>query len=128
MLTREVPVNSVERRTVPMRIRIGKWSGLWCGALAALLDQQVVSQSIYTKCPPQSTQFTLLVGALCLAIGLFGAIFSAATYLRLPSAATGSASARTDRFIAALSVLMACFAVVFILFASSAGWFLRCER
>jgi hypothetical protein len=111
-----------------MRIRIGKWSGLWCGALAALIDQQVVSQTIYTKCPVTTPQLALTVGLLCALLSLFGAIFSAITYRRLPSSEEGSASARTDRFIAALSILMACFALVFVIFASSAGLFLRCER
>ena len=128
MLQREIPVSSNERSTVPMRIRIGKWSGLWCGAVAAFVDQQVVAQTIYTKCPEGSTQFAFIVGAVCALISLFGAVFSAATYWNLPSSAEGSASARTDRFIAALSVLMACFALLFVIFASSASLFLRCER
>jgi hypothetical protein len=128
MFRREVPVTSAERRTVPMKVRVGKWSGLWCGALAALLDQQIVSQTMYTKCTEQSTQFTLLVGAVCVALGLFGAIFSASVYRELPRSAESSASARTDRFIAALSILMACFAVLFVIFGSSASFFLRCER
>jgi hypothetical protein len=128
MLQREIPVISTERRTIPMRTRIGKWSGLWCGAAAAFLDQQVVAQTIYTKCPEGSTQFALTVGMVCALISLFGAVFSAVTYRNLPSSEDGSASARTDRFIAALSILMACFALLFVIFASSAGLFLRCER
>jgi hypothetical protein len=128
MFRRQVPATSAERRTVPMKVRIGKWSGLWCGALAALLDQQIVSQTMYTKCTEQSTQFTLLVGAVCIGLGLFGAIFSASVYRSLPGRADASASARTDRFIAALSILMACFAVLFVIFGSSASFFLRCER
>jgi hypothetical protein len=128
MLTREVPVISTERRTIPMHIRIGKWSGLWCGAVAAFIDQQAVSQTIYTKCPVGTTQFTLIVGASCFFLALFGAIFSTLTYRQLPSSEESSASARTDRFIAGLSILMACFAILFVIFASSAGLFLRCER
>lgn len=128
MLKREVQIMSNERRTVPMRIRVGKWSGLWCGALAAFVDQQVVSQTIYTKCPEGSLQFALTVGVICALISAFGAVFSGFIYLKLPSSEEGSASARTDRFIAALSILMACFALLFIIFGSSAGWFLRCER
>jgi hypothetical protein len=128
MLKREVAVMSNERRTVPMRIRVGKWSGLWCGAFAAFVDQQVVSQTIYTKCPEGSMQFALTVGAVCALIAVFGAAFSGVTYRTLPRSDEGSASARTDRFIAALSILMACFALLFIIFASPAGLFLRCER
>ena len=127
MLRREVPVISRERSTIPMRIRIGKWSGLWCGVLAAFIDQQVVSQTVYTKCPPESTHLALTVGALCALLALFGAIFSATTYRNLPGREDASASARTDRFIAALSVLMGCFGFLYILFASPAGLFLRCE-
>jgi hypothetical protein len=127
MLQREVPVISTERRTIAMRVRIGKWSGLWCGVVAAFLDQQLVVQTIYTKCPPQSTQFALLVGALCIALSLAGGIVSAAVYRQLPSSEQGSASARTDRFIAAMSALMAFLAILFVIFASSAGLFLRCE-
>ena len=128
MLKREISVISNERRAIPMRTRIGKWSGLWCGAFAAFVDQQVVAQTIYTKCPEGSMQFALTVGVVCALIAAFGAAFSGATYRQLPSSDEGSASARTDRFIAALSILMACFALLFIIFASSAGLFLRCER
>ena len=128
MLQREVPVISTERRTIPMRTRIGKWSGLWCGAFAAFVDQQVVAQTIYTKCPEGSTQFALAVGVVCALIAVFGAVYSGATYRTLPSSEEGSARARTDRFIAMLSILMACFALLYIIFASPAGLFLRCER
>jgi len=128
MLKREVQVMSNERRTVPMRIRIGKWIGLWCGVAAAFIDQQLVSQSVYTKCTAESTQLVLTVGTFCALLTLLGTIFSAVTYKNLPSSEDGSASARTDRFIAALSVLMGVFALLYVIFASPAGLFLRCER
>jgi hypothetical protein len=49
-------------------------------------------------------------------------------YRALPAGEDASASRRTDRFIAAVSLLLACISTLAIVFGTTAGLILRCER
>ena len=119
---------SGERTTAPRLMRFAKWSGAWLGTLAWVIDQQVVSWSAYASCPPRSHALAVGVGAVCAVIALLGGWHSWSAYRALPAGESGSASRRTDRFIAAMSVLLACISLLAIVFGSTAGVILRCER
>ena len=117
---------TVERSTASRRSRFAKWSGAWLGTLAWVIDQQVVSMTAYASCPPKSQAFAVGVGAACVLLALFGGWQSWRVYRALSSA--NDTRSRTDRFIAALSVLLTCIALLTIIFGTTAGLILRCER
>ena len=119
---------TVERSTAGKWSRFAKWSGAWLGTLAWVADQQVVSWTAYAQCPPRSHAFAVGVGAACALIALLGGWQSWRAYSALPRGEDASASRRTDRFVAAMSVLLACIALLAIIFGTSAGVILRCER
>ena len=118
----------IKRQTFSARARFGKWAGFFSGTFAALADQQIISTSVFARCPVQSDVFVVSVGALCALIGLVGAAISLGVRQSLPKEATASAAMRADRFIATLSGAFALFCVLFIIFATPAGMILRCER
>ena len=117
-----------ERSTATRWSRFAKWSGAWLGAVAWFADQQLVSVVAYASCPPQSQAFAVGVGATCALLAIFGGWQSSRVYRALPAGDSASASWRTDRFIAALSLLLACISVLAIVFGTTAGVILRCER
>jgi hypothetical protein len=73
---------------------------------------------------------TLVValGVTCAVTAAAGGYFSLHALRQLPTASHASHSVKTDRFIATLSLLMACFSVLAIIFGTPAGLILRCER
>jgi hypothetical protein len=117
-----------ERTTAPRLARFAKWSGGWLGTLAWVIDQQVVSWSAYASCPPRSHALSVGVGVACAVVALLGGWHSGSVYRALPGGEGASASRRTDRFIAAMSVLLACISLLAIVFGTTAGVILRCER
>jgi hypothetical protein len=118
---------SAERRTRPLLDRFGKWSGAWLGVSAWFADQQIVSTTVFAKCPVHSHAFVIGVGAVCALIALIGGVHSWRVWQTLP-ASTADDQTRTDRFIAALSMLLAAISLLAIVFGSAAGVILRCER
>jgi hypothetical protein len=119
---------SNERSVAGRLMRFAKWSGAWLGMFAAAADQQVVSWTVYASCPPRTHALAIAVGAVCAAIALLGGCHSLRMYLALPPGEHAGATRRTDRFIAAVSVLLAVFALLYIIFGTTAGLILRCER
>jgi hypothetical protein len=119
---------SSERSATPRLDRFGKWSGAWLGTFAWIADQQVVSWTTYASCPPKSHALAVAVGAMCALIAVLGGWQSLSVYRALSPGETASVSRRTDRFIAAISILLACIAILAILFGTTAGVILRCER
>jgi hypothetical protein len=119
---------SAERSTHSPLQRFGKWSGAWLGTLAWFADQQIMSMTVYASCPPRTHALALGVGAVCALLALIGGLHSWGVYRSLPAGEDTSAGRRTDRFIAVLSVLLACIAILAIIFGTTAGVILRCER
>jgi hypothetical protein len=119
---------STERQAHSPLQRFGKWSGAWLGTAAWFADQQIVSWTVYASCPERAHALTVGIGAACAALALIGALHSARIYRSLPAREGASASRRTDRFIAAMSVLLACISILAIIFGTAAGLVLRCER
>jgi hypothetical protein len=119
---------SSERSATPRLARFGKWSGAWLGTLAWVADQQVVSWTAYASCPPKSHALAVAVGVGCALVALLGGWQSLGVYRELPAGESAGASRRTDRFIAAISILLACIAILAIIFGTTAGVILRCER
>lgn len=119
---------SNERQSFSRRLRFGKWAGFYAGTLAALAHQQIVTMTVYTRCPVNSDVLVLGIGAACAVVGAAGAIYSWLTRQALPHEDTASASLRADRFIATLAAIFAAFCVLFVVFATAAGVILRCER
>ena len=119
---------SSERTTAPRLARFAKWSGAWLGTLAWVVDQQVVSWTAYASCPPRSHALAVGVGVACAVVALLGGWHSASAYRALPAGEGASASRRTDRFIAAMSAMLACISLLAIVFGTTAGVILRCER
>jgi hypothetical protein len=116
-------------RTVASRLtRFAKWSGAWLGTLAWVADQQAVSWTAYASCPPRSDALAIGLGLACAMVALAGGWHSWTVYRAVPAGEEVSASRRTDRFIAALSILLACIALLAIFFGTTAGVILRCER
>ena len=118
----------IKRQTFSTRARFGKWAGFIFGTFSALADQQIISTSVFARCPVQSDVFVVSIGAICALIGLVGAAISLGVRQSLPKGATASTAMRADRFIATLSGAFALFCVLFIIFATPAGMILRCER
>ncbi|HKQ12819.1 MAG TPA: hypothetical protein VJT80_05260 [Steroidobacteraceae bacterium] len=108
--------------------RFGKWSGTWLGTIAWFADQQIMSMTVYANCPPRTHALAVGVGAACALLALIGGLHSWSVYRSLPAGEVASASRRTDRFIAALSLLLACISILAIIFGTTAGVILRCER
>jgi hypothetical protein len=121
-------IMSSERSSLPTTRSIGKWVGLFAGVAAWVADQQIVAATVYARCPPRSTLFVLVVGIACFSLAVGGGLISWWVRSGLPSAETASASARTDRFIATLSIFMAAISALAIVFGTTAGFLLRCER
>jgi len=119
---------SSERTVAPRLTRFAKWSGAWLGTLAWVIDQQVVSWTAYASCPPRIHALAVRVGVACAVVALLGGWHSFSVYRALPAGDEVSASRRTDRFIAVLSILLACIALLAIVFGTTAGVILRCER
>jgi hypothetical protein len=119
---------STERITAPRLTRFAKWSGAWLGTLAWVADQQVVSWTTYASCPPRTHSLAIGVGAACAVVALLGGWHSWRAYRVLPPGEDASATRRTDRFIAALSVLLASISLLAIVFGTTAGVILRCEH
>lgn len=119
---------SSERSAAPRLARFAKWSGAWLGTLAWVIDQQLVSWTAYASCPPRSQALAVGVGAACALLALFGGWHSWRVYRALPAGEGPSASRRTDRLIAAISVLLACIALLAIVFGTTAGVIFRCEH
>lgn len=119
---------SSERNTFSARLRFGKWAGFYAGTLAALAHQQIVTMTVFARCPENSEALVLGLGATCSLLALAGAIYSWRTRQALPHEDTASTTLRADRFIATLAAVFAAFCVLFILFATAAGFILRCQR
>jgi hypothetical protein len=119
---------SAERHQYSRWKRFGKWSGAWLGTLAWLADQQIVSMTAYASCPPRSQALAVGVGVACALIALTGGLHSWSVWRVLPAGPTVGDHSRTDRFIAALSMLLAGISLLAILFGTTAGVILRCER
>jgi nitrate reductase gamma subunit len=115
-------------RTPSTAIRFGKWAGLYAGAIAWFADQQINSVVAWTRCPVSIQALVIAVGAICAVTAAAGGYFSFYALRRLPDAAQASHSVKTDRFIALLSLLMACFSLLAVVFGTPAGLILRCER
>ena len=119
---------AIKRQSFSARLRFAKWAGFYLGTLAALADQQIISTSVYARCPVQVDVFVLSVSAVCALIGSIGAFISLRARQSLPKDEDASTVMRADRFIATLSGVFALFCVLFIIFATPAGMILRCER
>jgi hypothetical protein len=119
---------SAERSAHSLLERFGKWSGAWLGTLAWVADQQIISMTVYANCPARTHALAVGVGAACALLALFGGCQSWRVYRALPAGESASASRRTDRFIAAISMLLAAIGILAIVFGTTAGVILRCER
>ena len=119
---------STERQAHSLLQRFGKWSGAWLGVAAWVADQQIISWTVYASCPPRTHALAVGVGSACVLLALLGGLHSWSVYRALPPGEDASASRRTDRFIAAMSVLLACISILAIIFGTTAGVILRCER
>jgi hypothetical protein len=119
---------SEERHKHSLWYRCGKWSGAWLGTLAWFADQQIVSMTAYTSCPPRSHAFAVGVGLACAVLAVTGGLHSWLIWRALPAGPTVGDHTRTDRFIAALSMLLAAISILAIVFGTTAGVILRCER
>jgi hypothetical protein len=119
---------TIERQAVSWRARFGKWAGAWLGTAAWFADQQIVSMTAYADCPAKSPELTVGVGVACAFVALLGGWYSWRARSAIPAGETPSASLRTDRFIATLSLALACIAILAIVFGTTAGLILRCER
>ena len=108
--------------------RFGKWSGAWLGTLAWVADQQIMSWTVFASCPPRTHALAVGVGAVCAVLALIGGLHSWSVYRALPPGDEASASRRTDRFIAVLSIALACISILAIIVGTTAGVILRCER
>jgi NADH:ubiquinone oxidoreductase subunit 5 (subunit L)/multisubunit Na+/H+ antiporter MnhA subunit len=117
-----------ERRSFSLQRVLGKWAGLLAGVLAWFADQQVVAATVYAACPAHSLAFVAGVGAACALLAAAGGAVSSRVRHALPAGEETSATARTDRFIATMSVLVAALSFLAIVFATPAALFLRCER
>jgi hypothetical protein len=119
---------SAERHKHSPWDRFGKWSGAWLGTLAWIADQQIVSMKAYASCPPHSHALAVGVGLACAVLAVIGGLRSWQVWRALPAGPAGGDQTRTDRFIAALSMLLAAISILAILFGTTAGVILRCER
>jgi hypothetical protein len=119
---------SAERDTRSLLERFGKWSGAWLGVLAWFADQQIVSMTVFAKCPANSHAFVIGIGAVCAIVALLAGLHSWSIWRALPAGPGADDRARTDRFVAALSMLLAGISILAIVFGSAAGVILRCER
>lgn len=119
---------AVRRQTFSAKLRIGKWLGMVLGAIAALGHHQIVTNTVFARCPVHSEPFVVGMGIFWGLVALIGALGSLRTRQALPKEETADASLRTDRFIATLSMIFAVLCALFILFATPAGLILRCER
>lgn len=122
-----------QRQGLPAGTRLGKWAGLTLGPFAAVVDQQVLVTLVYASCPAQSREWVTGVALICAFIAMAGAFLSLRVLRQLSTAATEvqqtlDLRARTDRFVALMSVLVAAMSLAFIVFGTPAGWILRCER
>jgi hypothetical protein len=118
---------SSDRHERSLLERFGKWSGAWLGVSAWFADHQIVSMTAFAKCPVHSHAFVVGVGAACALVALIGGLHSWRVWRTLPTS-TADDSTRTDRFIAALSMLLAALSLLAIVFGTAAGVILRCER
>jgi nitrate reductase gamma subunit len=109
-------------------IRFGKWAGLFAGGLGWFADQQINAITAWTRCPVEVRTLVITVGVSCALLAIAGGWISFATLRRLPDKTHASDSSKTDYFIATLSVLMATFSVLAVIFGTPAGLILRCER
>jgi hypothetical protein len=119
---------SAERQQYSPWKRFGKWSGAWLGTLAWIADQQIVSMTAYANCPPRSQAFAVGVGLACAVLALIGGLHSWGIWRVLPARPKADDHTRTDRFIAALSMLLAAISILAIAFGTTAGVIFRCER
>lgn len=119
---------SAERHKYSSWQRFGKWSGAWLGTVAWFADQQIVSMTAYASCPPRSHTLAVAVGVACALLALTGGVHSWRVWRVLPAGPTVGDETRTDRFIASLSMLLAAISVLAIVFGTTAGVILRCER
>ena len=119
---------SAERHKLSPWHRFGKWSGAWLGTLAWIADQQIVSMTAYASCPPRSQALALGVGLACAVLAVTGGLHSWQAWRVLPAGPTADDRTRTDRFIAVLSMLLAAISILAIVFGTTAGVILRCER
>jgi hypothetical protein len=119
---------TAERSTATRWSRFAKWSGAWLGTFAWVADQQVVAMIAFASCPPRSHALAVGVGAACALVALCGGWQSWRVYRAQPAGDSASASRRTDRFIAAISMLLAAIGILAIVFGTTAGVILRCER
>jgi hypothetical protein len=118
---------SMAARQLATRHRIGKWLGLLTGAAAWALDQQIIATAAYARCPAKLDSVLLLTAVSCALLALVGGVVSLRVWQALPAAASASHTDRVDRFIAALSVLLAGVSLLFIVFSSAAAFILGCE-
>jgi hypothetical protein len=96
------------------------------GALAWFADQQIVAATVYAKCPVRSHAFAVGVGVLCALMAILGGLQSWRARRALTDA--DDVGLRTDRFIATLSICFAVISLLAVIFGSTAGMILRCER
>jgi len=119
-----------QRENIPLNVRLGKWAGLFAGAMAWGLEQQIVATTAYTRCPEGTKVLATTVGIVCGLIAVIGGVLSWHALRQLPGNTNAQSDMRVDadRFIAILSIMMAVMGVLAITFGTPAGWILRCER
>jgi hypothetical protein len=119
-----------QRENIPLHLRLGKWAGLIAGSAAWGIEQQVLSTTVYTRCPEGSAALATSVAILCALFALVGGFVSWRAMRQLPVSSPTEPDLRThaDRFIAVLSIMMAVMGLLAIAFGTPAGWILRCGR
>jgi nitrate reductase gamma subunit len=118
---------STQRQSVPLSMRFGKWSGALLGGIAWFADQQIIATTAFANCPAYSRELAVAVGAGCGLVALLGGLHSWHVRRTL-SEDDPSSTARTDRFIATISLLLAVISILAIVFGTTAGVIFRCER
>jgi hypothetical protein len=116
-----------QRENLPLDVRFGKWAGLFCGSMGWGLEQQILSTTAFTACPPGANVLATTVAVVCAVIAIAGGLWSWRALRSLPESAPQSdVRLHSDRFIAVMSMMMAVFGVLAIAFGTPAGWIVRC--
>ncbi len=116
------------RETLSIRVRYGKWAGLYGGAIGALVHQQLNATWIYARCPADTLTFVLAIAIACALVTVFSGAWSWSVRQSLRRDEAAQATTKTDRFIGSLSAAFAVVALLFIAFSAAAAWFLQCQR
>jgi len=116
-----------QRENLPLNVRFGKWAGLFSGSMAWGLEQQILSTTAYTSCPPGANVLATTVAVVCALVAIAGGLLSWRAMRALPESAPQSdVRLHADRFIAVMSMMMAVMGVLAIAFGTPAGWIVRC--